>query len=275
MKKLITLFSFFLLTLTGYGQTYVLEEFFNDSINFPPTNWTMIDADGDTYNWRINTWDNGTFTEIYAVSDSWLSGGIGPLTPENYLVTPQINLTNATGVVRLRYTVQVADEDYYEEKYKVAVSTTGNQVADFTNIILTETTTLDDYYVWTERVLDLTAFAGQQIYLTFCHFDCTDMYKLLLDSVQVMYGPNTGLTEIVPFEVTVSPNPVSQTLNINGDFNNAILRVFKPDGGLVYEESGVNRYARIDVSSLSRGLYLVELETATGKTVRKVSVVHE
>lgn len=274
MKKLITLISFFLTTLTGFSQTYVLQEFFNDSINFPPSNWTMIDADGDTYNWRINTWDNGTFTEVYAVSDSWLSGGVGPLTPENYLVTPQINLTNATGSVKVRYTVQIADQDYYEEKYKVAVSTTGNQVADFTNIIHTEVTTLNDYYVWTERILDLTPFIGQQIYLTFCHFDCTDMYKLLLDSVQVFYGPNAGVPELSAFEVSVSPNPATHNLIVNGEFSNATVRMYTLDGRVVFDAAAVNRYLNIDVSGLGRGMYLVEIESAKGKTTRKIALTH-
>jgi len=272
MKKLITLISFLLITLSGFSQTYVMEEFFDDTINFPPANWTMIDADGDTYNWRMNSWDNGTFLEIYAVSDSWLSGGVGALTPENYLVSPQINLSSATGAVKLRYTVQVADQDYYEEKYKVAVSTTGNQVADFTNIIHTEVTSLDDYYVWTERILDLTPFIGQQIYLTFCHFDCTDMYKLLLDSVQVYYGPNAGVTEYSAFEVTVAPNPARHNLIVNGEFNNASLRMYTLDGRLVYSAAEVTRYLNIDVSDFNRGMYLVEIESSKGKTTRKIAL---
>jgi hypothetical protein len=272
MKKLITFFSFLLISVSGFSQTYVMEEFFDDTLTFPPANWTMIDADGDTYNWRMNSWDNGTFLEVYAVSDSWLSGGIGALTPENYLVTPQINLTSATGVVRLRYTVQVADQDYYEEKYKVAVSTTGNAVADFTNVVFTETLDTSVYYVWKERILDLTPFIGQQIYLTFCHFDCTDMYKLLLDSVQVYYGPNTGVTEYSAFEVTVAPNPATHNLIVNGEFDNASLRMFTMDGRLVYSAADVTRYLNIDVSDFSRGMYLVEIESSKGKTTRKIAL---
>jgi hypothetical protein len=220
----------------------------------------------------MNSWDNGTFLEVYAVSDSWLSGGIGALTPENYLVTPQINLSSATGVVRLRYTVQVADQDYYEEKYKVAVSTTGNAVADFTNVVFTETLDTSVYYVWKERILDLTPFIGQQIYLTFCHFDCTDMYKLLLDSVQVYYGPNTGVTEYSAFEVTVAPNPATHNLIVNGEFDNASLRMFTMDGRLVYSAADVTRYLNIDVSDFSRGMYLVEIESSKGKTTRKIAL---
>ncbi|MBM3435569.1 MAG: hypothetical protein FJY07_05045, partial [Bacteroidetes bacterium] len=187
MKKalLSTLMSIF--CMLGFSQTILLEEYFNDSINLPVT-WTTIDQDGDGYNWRINTWE----TEIYAVSDSWLSG-VGPLTPENYLVSPQVSLAGLDGTVQLRYTIQIANMEWPAETYKVAVSTTGNQVEDFTNILLTETTDTTMYYIWVERILDLTDFIGDDIYITWCHFDTYDMYKLLLDSIQLTYTPNTGI----------------------------------------------------------------------------------
>jgi hypothetical protein len=268
MKKILLFTLLFGLFFVSFGQTYLLQEFFDDPENLP-ANFTTIDQDGDGYNWRINTWE----TEIYAVSDSWLSDP-GPLTPENYLVTPQISLTGLSGTVTLRYTVQVADEEYFAEKYKVALSTTGNQVADFTNVLFTETTTLNEYYVWKERLVDLTPFIGQDIYLTWCHFDCTDMYKLLLDSIQVIYNTDVSVNTEPALHLSVFPNPATDQVKVSGDFENAEVCLFTADGRQVYRSMNESKQAFIPVSRLDRGVYVLKLQTASGAVTRKVHVTH-
>ncbi len=273
MKKFLPIVLILLISKVGFGQTYLLEEFFNDSINFPPASWTIVDQDDDGYNWRINTWDNGSFTEIYAVSDSWLSGGVGALTPENYLISPQIDLTGLVGEVKVRYTVQVANIDYPAEKYKLAVSTTGNQVADFINVVLTETLDTNVYYVWKERIVDLTQFIGQHVYLTWCHFDCTDEYKFLLDSIQVYNILNPGIENpSLNAMIQVYPNPVSRTLTISGDYTNARLLLSGVDGREVFAITDQNRVSKIDVSEFESGIYFLRIETPKGIVIKKVAI---
>jgi hypothetical protein len=189
-------------------------------------------------------------------------------------VTPKISLVGLSGTVKVRYTVQVADESYFEEKYKVAVSTTGNQAADFTNVLFTETTTLNEYYVWKERYVDLTQFIGSEIYLTWCHFDCTDMYKLLLDSIQVVYQSDVSLHENSPFKAMVYPNPASNNIIVTGDFDNARLELFTDDGRSVYLSDNESKKAVINVSSFDKGMYLLRIQSAKGITTRKVAITH-
>jgi hypothetical protein len=268
MKKNSLLITVFLVTsLFGYSQTFLLEEYFNDPENLPPT-WTSIDQDGDGNNWRINTYE----TEIYAVSDSWYEDE--PLTPENYLVSPQINLTGLTGTVKVRYTVQIADEEYFAEHYKLAVSTTGNQVGDFTNIVFEETMTINEYYIWVGREVDLTQFIGQSIYLTWCHFDCYDQYKLLLDSIQVMNDPEIGIPESNSSSIEVYPNPSNGQLFVNGEFTDASLTLYSTVGRKVYEAKNVNKTAYIDVTNYEKGLYLLTIKTDQGILTRKISITN-
>jgi hypothetical protein len=273
MKKTLLLISLSIFTLFGFSQTMLLEEYFNDPENLPAT-WTTIDQDGDGYNWRINTYDD----EIYAVSDSWLTGGVGPLTPENYLVSPQINLVGLTGTIKLRYTIQIADDEYFAEHYKVAVSTSGNAASDFTNIVFEETCTADDHYevppYWHERMVDLTPFIGQNIYLTFCHYNCTDMYKLLLDSIQVYNWDNVGVGKRDLFNLTVYPNPATEKVYVNGEFENARISLFSADGRHVYVAEKASRQTFINVSGFERGMYLLQLETSKGIVTRKLAITN-
>ena len=273
MKKPILIISLLTLSLVGFSQTMLLEEYFNDPVNLPAT-WTSIDQDGDGHNWRINTFD----PEIYVVSDSWLSGGVGPLTPENYLVSPQISLVGLTGTVKLRYTIQVGDADYFQEHYKVAVSTTGNAAPDFTNIVFEETCTADDYYevppFWHPRMVDLTQFVGQNIYLTFCHYDCTDLYKLLLDSVQVYNQVNVNVNKYDMINLSVYPNPATDKVYVNGEFENARITLFSADGRQVCATENESRQTYINVSKFERGMYLLQLETSKGIVTRKLAITN-
>lgn len=266
MKKLLLLIVLAALAFGARSQTYLLEEFFNDTLNLPAT-FTTIDFDGDGNDWRINTWE----TESYAVSDSWRNGS--PLTPENYLITPQLNLTGLNGTVKVRYTVQVADESYFAEKYKVAVSTTGNQAADFTNVLFTEVLTLNEYYVWKPREVDLTQFIGNNIYLTWCHFDCTDQYKFLLDSIQVMYYPNVGINDNAPEKAMVYNDQISQKLYISGDYQQADISVFNTAGQEVMKVANQNERTVVSTSILKPDVYIVRIQTSKGIITRKVAIV--
>lgn len=269
MKKTLLFLILFSAGLFGFGQNILLEEYFNDPENLPAT-WTTIDQDGDGFNWYVDTYD----TEIYAVSESWVDDT--PLTPENYLISPQINLSGLVGSVKLRYTIQVGSDEYFAEKYKVAVSTSGNGSADFTNIIFEETCTANEYYevppYWHERIVDLTPFMGQSIYFTFCHYDCTDQYKFFLDSVQVYNLDNVGINKYDPFNLTVYPSPASEKVFVNGEFDDATISLFTTEGRQVYAATRQGRYSHIDVSQFEPGMYLLKLETSQGIVTRKLAV---
>ncbi|WP_373763817.1 DUF2436 domain-containing protein, partial [Porphyromonas loveana] len=82
-----------------------------------PTGWTSIDADGDGNNWFIfgdNQGHNGGNT---ATSGSWM---VVPLTPDNYLVTPELNLPNGG---TLKFWVCAQDGNYPADHYAVYAST--------------------------------------------------------------------------------------------------------------------------------------------------------
>ncbi len=271
MKKSLLLISLLTFSMLGFSQTYLLEEYFNDPVNIPAT-WTTVDQDNDGHNWYVDTYD----AEIYLVSASWEDDV--PLSPENYLISPQINLGGLTGTVKLRYTIQVADEEYFAEHYKVAVSTTGNAVPDFTDIVFEETCTADDYYevppYWHERLVDLTAYVGQNIYLTFCHYNTTDQYKLLLDSIQVYNEVNVNVNKHDQINFSVYPNPATEKVFVNGEFDNARISLFTADGRQVYAAENESRQTYVNVSKLERGMYLLQLETSKGIVTRKLAITN-
>ncbi len=146
-----------------------------------PEGWTSIDNDGDGYNWASHT-NTGTGNHTTHGGDGCMTSasydndsGVA-LTPDNWLITPQIALG---GIMSAWFVGQ--DADWAAEHFAIYVSTTGNNVSDFTEIV-PESVATGEYVEYTA---DLTSYAGQQGYIAFRHFNITDMFYLNLDDVTI------------------------------------------------------------------------------------------
>ena len=149
-----------------------------------PAGWTSIDNDGDGFDWVSHTnTGSGNFTthagDGCMTSASYDSDSGSPLTPDNWLITPQIALD---GFMSAWFVGQ--DASYADEHFAIYVSTTGNSVADFTTQIVGESVATGEYVEYTA---DLTSYAGQQGYIAIRHFNVTDMFYLNLDDFTI-YG---------------------------------------------------------------------------------------
>ena len=171
--------------------------------------WTTIDADIDGYSWdhHINTgWGNyETHSGDGVMVSASYDGDWGiPLTPDNYLVSPQVALGGT-----FSFWACAQDAGYAAEHFGVAVSTTGNvNAADFTTIqewtmsaksVGAQTSNTRDggnrvagtYYEYT---VDLSAYAGQTGYVAIRHFNCTDMFYLNVDDITITTSGSVGPT---------------------------------------------------------------------------------
>ena len=197
MKKfLISLFAIVLAVGTLRGQMYVNGDFSNNSL---PSGWQNIDADGDGYKW--------VFKDGFAWSYSWYNSA---LTPNNWLITPEIDLTNATAGTNLNYYVAIYDSQYPAEHYQVRLSTTSSSTADFTEILLDETLTAANAS-FKSRKISLDNYIGQKVYIAFVHNNCTDKYAMIIAEPQVVgsheiavYSLSTPKYATLNSEVTVS-----------------------------------------------------------------------
>jgi hypothetical protein len=194
-------------------ESYNYYESEGDIVVLEDGGWMTYDEDGDAFNWYV--YPTESLTKV-ARSASW-DGDAGALTPENWLVSPAIDLSTYSGTtVVLDWTAFGIDPDWANEHYKVVVSTTGNTVADFSDEdIVFEETLGDDVY---DRRVDVSEYAGQEIYLAFVHYDITDMFALGIDNVAV----GTADTYSVTFSVDMAEvgtdvfDPTSDALYVTG-----------------------------------------------------------
>ena len=144
-----------------------------------PEGWTSIDADGDGNGWyglteKVEYAHSG---ECFVTSASWNGD---PLTPDNWLVTPQIALQGTMKVY-----LRAQDPSFAEEHYAIYLSTTGNTVEDFTTTLVAESYDLSGEYL--EITADLSSYNGQLGYIAIRHFNCTDMFRINVDDFG-LYG---------------------------------------------------------------------------------------
>lgn len=177
MKKFLLLFAAVLtFSLMAKADGDVFTESFENGY---PSNWTMIDADGDGNNWDIthyvpaHTGDNSMYSYSY-------DNAIGALTPDNYMVTQLVELVPGS---TLTIWASVQDISYPEEHFGIGVSSDAENFTMVAEWTLTAKTP-GEWYQYTAYVGD---FAGN-MYLGIRHFNSTDQFMLKIDDVELLIG---------------------------------------------------------------------------------------
>ena len=177
--------------------------------NGMPAGWTTVDADGDGYTW-VSSMNPGNYhnagvdltgtghnaSTAYVISASYANGIGQVLYPDNYLVSPQVTL-GATSTFSFYACAQ--DASYAAEHFGVAVSTTGTSPSNFTLIQEWTMTAKSGGNLmsigrdgtnraqgnWYHYTVDLSAYAGQQVYIAIRHFNCSDQFILNVDDIEL------------------------------------------------------------------------------------------
>ncbi|HAB90655.1 MAG TPA: hypothetical protein DCF84_08975 [Bacteroidetes bacterium] len=165
----------------------------NAAATFPNNSW-VVNTDG---------------TDTFAAAQSW-SNPAG-CTSDDWLITPAINLSAATGSIALNWRAQSFEgaAGEFPESYEVLLSTTGaNAPADFTTTLFSIAQEADD---WTSRSVDLAAYAGQTIYVAF-RLTSTDMSQLWVDDISVREPAQYDL-QLVSFQSDATPQVTALNAN--------------------------------------------------------------
>ncbi len=158
---------------------------------FEPEGWLNLDEDGDGQQWFhygvAGTAFEGSFS---AASASW-TGATGPLTPDNWLITPGIEISEGDA---LQYYIGAQDPDFSAETYSVNISITGTEIGDFTEVFK-ETLSGGD---WHQKEVNLEEYIGETIYIAFRHFDVSDEFYMKLDNVLVGFPGEDPVDDLPP-----------------------------------------------------------------------------
>ena len=144
-----------------------------------------------------------------------------PLTPDNYLVTEKKYAITESS--QLSFMVCALDPNFPEEHYGVAITMADDAEAEDFITIWEETIESNDPDLetpqtdWVLRSIDLSKYAGEEIYIAIRHFNCTDQYMINIDDISLTTGEKSSRNENDMLGVMVfcedellTPEPISK-----------------------------------------------------------------
>jgi hypothetical protein len=192
----------------GGGQGGNGDTFSYDFDGGMPSDWTTIDADGDGLTW-VSSMTPGIYhnsgvnlsgtghnaSEAYVISGSYANQTGQVLYPDNYLVSPRVNIVSGS---TFSFWACAQDANYAAEHYGVSVSDNGTDWTLVQEWTLTAKAGGDVVSYgrdgnnraqgnWYQKTVDLSAYAGQK-YIAIRHFNCYDQFILNVDDVELTAG---------------------------------------------------------------------------------------
>ena len=220
--------------------------------------WTFVDKDGDGYNWDWNELNEApvAYEGAGCIYSHSFVNYFGAVNPDNWAISPEFTIPANASSATLSWYAAPQDPDYPEEHYGVYVGT-GTDTANYTQLF-EETISYSDYK---NTTVDLTAYAGQTIRVAFRHFNCTDMFILKLDQVEVIVeeggdtpDPTPGGDELVSGWYFESQSEVNEWTFVdkdgdgyNWDWNELNEAPVAYEGaGCIYSHSFVNYFGAVN-----------------------------
>jgi hypothetical protein len=240
---------------------------------FPPVGWSMINADGDGYNWnRVEAPAYPAYAGDFSASSESYNNDVGPLTPDNYLVTPQRNITADNS--EISWQVAAQDPIWPSENYGLYISTTGNEEADFTTELFVEVLTTN---VWEGRMVDLSAYIGMDVFLAFRHYNSSDWFSMKIDNV-ILPGTAVGINEAKNIDFAIYPNPNNGQFTIAniGVTSHYLIEIIDVTGKIVYSDSQTltsGERTEINPNDVKLGVYMVKLTNTTENYYRTLRMI--
>lgn len=218
--------------------------------------WTTIDADGDKRNW-LNTAgfaDQGFgYGNTYCVASISYDTELGAFNPDNYLVSDRKYTITASS--KLRWIVAAQSKYYPNEHYGIAISRKSNNKANDFEVIFEETLTAgetdstDIQSQWFERELDLSAYAGENIYIAVRHYDSKNNSWLLLDNVSLTStsrGTLAGKGDWLYYD-----NGVMESANGNFDYSTGTTKPTQIYWAIMFPTDVISDYAKRNITKVA------------------------
>ena len=182
-----------------------------------PDGWTVIDGNNDGWTWCLTSAIPSTWIYYQGLSLDWYHGGtnaicsgsyingVGALNPDEYLVTPLVNIASGS---TFSFYAAATDASYPADHFGVFVSD------DAVNWTMVNEWTLTAKNAgkagdlrasrdgngarlgnWYNYSVDLSAYAGQK-YIAIRHFNCYDQYIMCVDDIELTNGAKSRDIEI-------------------------------------------------------------------------------
>ena len=193
----------------GYANVWY-ESFESGSL---PDGWSVIDKDGDGYNWTTSPGNSTTRNchgENAIYSNSYIIGS-SAVTPDNWLVLPEQTLESDSHYI-FSFEAMAQNKSFPNDKFGVYISTDSG--VNYTQLG-------EDYTAgteWHEISVDLSEYAGKTVTLAVVHHNCYDQQAVVLDCFGLYKEKSTEISE---FSVTIDEPVVGQKPSFTVEYPNS------------------------------------------------------
>ncbi len=277
-KNLLNLILLLLTTVSNFAnsQVYYSENF--ESGN--GTSWKYSDLDGDGYKFQILNASaiSSDFGTKSLVSYSY-SSSAGALSPDNLVTSTAITLPSDASNIFLTYSIASYPGAYGSEHYAVYLTPTDEASEVITTTPVKEETLPYEGGVAT-RTVDVSSFKGQTLYLSFRHYNCTDMYFFIVDNISLKSLSSNNATynggSLSKFIVKNSDNDIK--INVKNNGSNPITSVeinwndgedhiaTIPTSVEVGESTTVTHPTKVNYSEITKKTITVAITKVNGET---------
>jgi hypothetical protein len=95
---------------------------------------------------------------------------------------------------------------------------------------------------------------------------------MTIDDIWGVHPDQVSVPGIVNHSINVFPNPASSRLNIVSDENISEIRIYDMLGQLVFSHGAAGRQHVVEVSHLQNGIYIMQVHTINGASVKKIQI---
>ena len=216
--KLLSICILYTISSSSFSQpcegTPLLSEQFENGI---PVSWTVINLDANTVYWSLVARGyTGSFQSFTRNGHKCVANvayfSVTPNSANDWLISPAVTISSAPACLSWQASSMYA----WANSYEVRISTTTPTVSAFmSNPVLF--TQASEQVAWSNYSVDLSAYAGQTVYIGF-FYNGTDQYPIYFDDIRIT-NPVTRDVSVKTLEiydvVNVASHPVTGQL-LNG-----------------------------------------------------------
>ena len=257
-----------LLTIIGsivgfaaFGQTTLIEEDFSNGI---PTNFILFN-DNNTPHSSVSEYTEAWITvgnldtahETVASATSYFS----PVGQANrWMIIPNQQL-GAFGNF-LSWDMSAHDISFLEN-LKVLISTTGTNVADFTDTLYLNRS-IDTSWTNVQMNLAELGYTNQEVHIAFV-LQTVDGFKFYLDNINLVSESDLSIQDLIAGDIKVS-NPFKEELLIQSADEVIKISLINLNGQIILQ----SKDKQIDTTTMTPGVYMIQVETEKGHFKTKV-----
>lgn len=252
IKNIALLISSAFISCASFSQVVVYSEDFQNGL---PATYVLTDNDGFTPHADViefaDAWiilaDPADNTDSIVGSTSYFTtAGLA----DRWLITPPITL-GAYG--NILYWEAKSHDASFPDSYQVLISTTGTEIADFTDTV---SSIGQELATWYQREVNLSdyAFDNQTIHIAFVN-RTYDRFKLYVDDIRVEKEDPLNVNSITKNVYSIYPNPTTGSVTIKANVSSYTVL------SLAGRELIKGNSNTIDLDSLESGRYIVRFTT--------------